>query len=248
MPSRKKASSPSRTFGWFLFGLFEADLRVQRARKHLAELKRVLKALRNPQADFISDDFDIYSSESVEELGELASGSVQVIIGDFVHNLRTALNYALAALRERFSPTTFTSKSKNNFPLESCPNEFTRKGKTLFKGIGNVHIAQIEAVQPYNRCEWTRLLQDLSNDDKHRQLVTVHHEIWSTTLEVETEESARDSAMEMHRYHEIKVTLADGTPIIEPLEELQAQVAAFLQQLNANLIAEWKAQPTRKKS
>src|SRR5439155_16628984 len=38
------------------------------------------------------------------------------------------------------------------------------------RGINARHIAGIERLQPYKRCDWTRALRDLSNKDKHREL------------------------------------------------------------------------------
>jgi len=123
------------------------------------------------------------------------------------------------------------------------PDLFARQRTSYLKGVSDEHRAIIESLQPYRGCDWTKLLQRLSNRDKHVALVRLNHQIVSFTTEHEADEPPAEDTEEVYRYRyrECEITFRDGTPIIETLQNLQTQVANFLEQLNAQLIVEFNA-------
>jgi hypothetical protein len=62
---------------------------------------------------------------------------------------------------------------RNQFPIESTAGGFRARRETFLAGVGDGVALYIEGLQPYNNCEWTRRLADLSNLDKHNQLIDV---------------------------------------------------------------------------
>jgi hypothetical protein len=57
------------------------------------------------------------------------------------------------------------------FPIEDKPKAFKHRQKRgSLKGLNERHVAKIEALQPYNGCDWTKTLRDISNPDKHRNI------------------------------------------------------------------------------
>lgn len=132
------------------------------------------------------------------------------------------------------------------FPIEDKRKgfEFRIKGKGL-GGINARHVAMIEQLQPYQGCQWTAALRDISNPDKHREFVAIRGDWrieWRHSLN--EPDPARLAALlgTMHRaYHpgrgaevDVKlrfistILLDGGTPVTDALEEIQAQVAATL--------------------
>lgn len=58
------------------------------------------------------------------------------------------------------------------FLIQDRPKGFRRKRDGRLKGVSTKHRVDIELLQPYNGCQWTKLIRDLSNPDKHRRLTT----------------------------------------------------------------------------
>ncbi len=100
--------------------------------------------------------------------------TVAVILGEAVYNFRAALDYAVGQVSLKQTPAfPSTRPRRNQFPIESSPEGFRAKREALLAGIGDGVASYIEGLQPYNNCEWTRRLADLSNLDKHNQLIDV---------------------------------------------------------------------------
>jgi hypothetical protein len=225
---------------WRYREFFEAKLRIERAHKHLTELEDVLK--------WYGDDLDPHPIDEVDrdgfvdsvEIGELESGEIQVIIGDFIHNLRSALNYIAVAVWRHDSPeieipTTF------QFPIESTQKRFSDHRPTRMKGISDKHIAVFQRFQPYSGCHWMKFLADFSKTDKHYNFIRVNLALneWAGTFDTKTAD--REEIVQMYRFTEYEVTFPDGMPIIETLKEIQTQVANVLEEFNTSLVNELKA-------
>src|SRR5438105_4985498 len=139
--------------------LQQVELRLVRARKHLAELEHLAEANRSIVSKSISfhrHDWTepIYQvGNDPETLGEVETGELQVVIDEIVQNLRTALNYLVVALA-RFDSGKQKVARELQFPIERCEKCFLKNRTKYLKGIGAEHGTMIERVQPYNRCEW----------------------------------------------------------------------------------------------
>lgn len=88
------------------------------------------------------------------------------IASQTLHYLRSCLDHLVynASWIDSNSP-----KQMTQFPI--CDNRAKwGRGKILEQlgGMSDLHSSWIEAVQPFNGVRWTRLLQDMSNADKHR--------------------------------------------------------------------------------
>lgn len=161
-----------------------------------------------------------------------------VLVGEIVYNLRAALDYLVYVLAEEDSGTR---QNATQFPIEDSQQGFTAHRHTWLKGVSDEHAAIIRQFQPYRGCEWTRILRDLSNPDKHRELVTVDVDFTLQRLMMLTEQDVRhirgereaqlerpfDENMTVYLKGPALVTLPDGLPVIETLHELNRQ-ATFL--------------------
>lgn len=158
-----------------------ARLKLERASKHLGDLK----ALADP---FIADD--PFDSRYTTEPGDNGATVYRVfavvrnqppadewapIIGDAVHNLRSALDHvvwAIADEAERYD--------RAQYPIYSHEGAYNTNAPRLLAGVSARRSELIRGTQPFR---WPRLetrewhplnvLQRLDNDDKHRTLHTL---------------------------------------------------------------------------
>ena len=98
------------------------------------------------------------------------------MLGEVVYNLRSALDYLIFELARHDSGRVQDGTQFLIEDVRSDPSDKTRgflpKSKRM-KGVSPAHIDMIEKLQPYNGVDWTKTLRDISNADKHRQLVAV---------------------------------------------------------------------------
>lgn len=100
-----------------------------------------------------------------------------VIIGDIVHNLRSAIDHLAWQLVKANNGTPRTEQPRTQFPI--LLDRLTERGNVraieIAGGISPAATALVEALQPYNRVDDPTMhplaiLNELSNRDKHRQL------------------------------------------------------------------------------
>lgn len=93
-----------------------------------------------------------------------------LVAGDFIHNVRSALDVLVSSLlRLRGRPD-----ASSNFPIVTVDNQETRKSvKKALQGLSLEQKAIIKGLQPHHGTYGSRFLislRDLSNDEKHRIL------------------------------------------------------------------------------
>jgi hypothetical protein len=99
---------------------------------------------------------------------------VPVLVGEAVYNLRAALDYAVCQISKLQTPEWKRKRQRRNqFPIESTAEGFRARRETFLAGVSDGVVYFIEGKQPYNRCDWTRWLAEISNLDRHNQLVDV---------------------------------------------------------------------------
>jgi hypothetical protein len=255
--------------------LYEADLRIERAGEHLIELENqllrferselieVLAGLpkedprrKEQEAKFESVWRTPTSEQHAATLGSLFGGTyhyspphvpakVHILIGEIAYNLVAALDYLVFVLAKSDSGV---GQDGTQFPVCKRKEFFDRGRNAMLKGVSDEHVALIERLQSYNGCTWTQRLKDISNLDKHRQLVraqVIPLRIFASDANAPSE-TARDARLrrqaklpkppvKMYLGNSLLVTLADGSPIIKTLEVLKSQVADVLVQFKSLL-------------
>ena len=93
-----------------------------------------------------------------------------VIVGDYVHNVRSALDQLVwqLVLLNGGKPTR-----RNQMPIEDTPAKSAESAKRMLRGVSVGHRASLERAQPYHAAgdlieHPLRVLRELSNLDKHR--------------------------------------------------------------------------------
>jgi len=159
-----------------------------------------------------------------------------VVIGEVCYHLRSALDYLVYELAINDSGK---AQEHTQFPIVDSPNEFGGAANRNLRGLNAAHIATIERLQPYNGCEWTKILRGLSNRDKHRHLTLTasltmgHVQFWPTPPIVSQGpvRRARFRGIEVYVQYpfSISVLFKDGGPVVKTLRVLQAEIASTLE-------------------
>lgn len=223
-----------------LRGAFE---RVRRAEEHLADLRNRLAWALRQQENAVTVQLHPdppHHPVPILQGPTFADHRIGILIGEVCYNLRGALDYLVFELAKLDSGI---EQDKTQFPIEGTKKRFNRRVEMgWLKGINPAHITAIEGLQPYNGCDWTKTLQSISNPDKHRELApicgTVRLHAYTRALTPHIDEIAgtihraphplTGEEVEVKIYFFGNILLKDGTPIIEPLNEIKTQVANTL--------------------
>lgn len=161
--------------------LSEAQARVDRVTYHLSELTTLLDDTAAACLDELEINRDPMTGEVAEVIEpETFSTSppplAAVLIGEVVYNLRAALDYLVYTLA---LSNTGTKVEGTQFPIEDTCEGFEarisgrlgrKRVSPFLKGVHADHVEMLRVLQPYKDCQWTRVLRDISNPDKHRHL------------------------------------------------------------------------------
>lgn len=116
--------------------------------------------------------------------------NVAILTGEVVYNLRAALDYAVGQTSALQTPEWKRRRPRRNqFPIETTPEGFRSRRDTFLAGVHDGVVHYIEGKQPYFNCDWTRRLAEISNLDKHNELVAVLQ-----ALSIEMDDSAAKAA------------------------------------------------------
>jgi len=110
--------------------------------------------------------------------------NVALILGDAVHNLRSALDHLAYQLALLHTNGNIAKPHRVQFPITDTADKFRQDCDRYMGEIAPLQIAEIERLQPYHGTQglpesgWSgpylhplALVRDLSNDDKHRLLI-----------------------------------------------------------------------------
>lgn len=149
-------------------------VKIQRARKNVDEAAAFIKSYLDKKPFTVSYKRDpatrrlIYYVSSVEEPDPELSG----IVGDALHNLRSALDHI--AYQLVMIGTGQTPSRRVYFPIWDSQAKYESKGRRQIEGARPEAITAVDGIRPYkggNDRLWQ--LQKLNNVDKHRLLIMV---------------------------------------------------------------------------
>ncbi len=173
-------------------------------------------------------------------------------VGSISADLRAALDqvvYAVSELRSGPLPP----RSRTQFSICKSPNDFRSGIKRDLEGLLSQDVAAIERLQPYNGGKWLWRLKELAETHKHRTQISIqsrmtqeHYSRDFTLQEVEANPEAFTTlpsvaaalmsgviypvpkTVQVNASLTEEVRFSDGSPIIDTLEVLQAQVASII--------------------
>jgi hypothetical protein len=219
--------------------------RVSRAEEHLCDLRRRIGRWLVEQEDAVIFEFESHPPHNNAVDVSNCVGPpyiVGILIGEICYNLRSALDYLIFELAKLDSGVY---QDGTQFPIANHKKTFDSWAKShRRKGLKASHIAAIERLQPYNGCDWTKTLRDISNPDKHRAFAGIrgdYRALVSHRLN-EPNKAAFDAIPRpirctdhpIHGPVDVKiaptstVTLDDGTIAVDALHKVQLKVAETL--------------------
>src|SRR5215212_5793623 len=179
--------------------LSECHAKIERAREHSESLEAIVDPIYSMEADFIqlNAQLDVQSDQHiffVAAIEEWRLLRMAIILGDVVHNLRSALDYLFWQLYCHHIRIPKTKREANGvqFPLEDGSKRLADK-RVHFGKIPSTQWAVIEDTQPYKRGNRSarsfKALRDLSNRDKHRALnplllAPFMFDIWRSSIDL----------------------------------------------------------------
>lgn len=216
--------------------LDDAYEQVNGAREHLGALKPEIEAFVKVIEGGISLEYQKRSVTMGGRQLNAAIGSarfpinhpsppkVRRIIGETVQCLRKALDYLVYELACHDSKSTV---EMTQFVIADSEEEF-KKQLWHLRGLSGVHKEMIQRFQPYKGCQWTKLVRDLSNPDKHRTLTAVRHPISISLDPGNTAAMLAGQKVSVDSYASIQVAFNNGMPVMETLDQLVSDVAHTL--------------------
>jgi hypothetical protein len=155
------------------------------------------------------------------------------------NNLRSALDYLIFELSKLDSGAP---QKGTQFPIVRSPKQFASDVTAArLRGVNSAHIAAIERLQPYYGIDWTGLLRDISNPDKHREFVVmkgnqtivaytpIDSEYPALSLPIRRTPHPVIGEVDVKVDLTIEILFADGSPVIETLEKLIFNVRQTLE-------------------
>jgi hypothetical protein len=216
--------------------------RILRADEHLIDLRQRISNFVEEQHNLIVAQFQTDRPQNIRDIVPVqvyAPMSIAIRIGEICYNLRTALEYLVFELAKLDSGIV---QHRTQFPIEDTRRGFEGRIKSgWLNGLNSTHIAAIERLQPYNGCNWTRALREISNKDKHREFPSIKGGVtlrlysrgdWEfTSLDLPIHRTFHPSTRkEVNVKVDIRSEIAfdDGTLITQALEEIKAAIAKTL--------------------
>jgi hypothetical protein len=220
--------------------------RVIRAGEHLTDLRKRLTNVVRQQEDSVIVEFDPDPPHDLNliPLSEtFVTMRIGVLIGEICYNLRSAIDYLVFELSKLDSGGL---QAGTQFPIVDTERVFTERARTWLKGINPAHVAAIERLQPYNQCDWTKTLRDLSNRDKHREFASIKGDYVAIGYPLGHSNFDFIRGSIRHALHPIRgetevrvhftgrIQFPDGSPILESLQIVKLNVAKTLNVFKAD--------------
>jgi hypothetical protein len=157
--------------------LKDARLKVTRARQHFEELQRGLEEwqatdpVRFVSLSYLSD----FSTCWFLDVRQPPPPELGAVVGDFLHNLRTALDQlAWQLFLACGGDPEGTAASHVYFPVVSEEKAWAKESRRKLPGVPGERLGALRAVQPFavepdRGTSWLYALHLMDLDDKHRQ-------------------------------------------------------------------------------
>jgi len=169
-------------------------LKLARAAEHLAALKSATQDYSREVNHRLVRGYDPLTDEFIVRVQITKPIPLEwgLIIGDVLHNLRSALDSLVFELAERHAGGLGVQEvRKIQFPICDRPGTFQTevKQKKKLLHVTPKAVAEAERLQPYMPTAWPGgnplgILRDLSDIDKHRKLLLAYSNLGSGTVRI----------------------------------------------------------------
>ncbi len=152
----------------------EARLKVERAKKHGNDLNELLREFLNRKAYVVFVEHDPYASGDLLKVKatDTIGDDFVLVLGDALHNLRTALDYAMNEIEFR---TVGKRTAYTKFPVYPTRESLVAavNGGLKEKAPKQVIDCIVDFIQPYKEGNGDAIycLHEIDIEDKHRLLI-----------------------------------------------------------------------------
>jgi hypothetical protein len=154
--------------------LYGPRLKLRRANKHLNAIKEAIDSFiaGKPYSFVLEPNPQPPAYAIIAKVSQLApDDELGLIIGDFAHNTRSALDLLIQQLSQL--PIEDKRRFYLEFPIFDCVKDYTSHVKRYLAGVVPEQVTIIEGFQPYKRADRYNddalgILQVINNADKHR--------------------------------------------------------------------------------
>jgi hypothetical protein len=152
--------------------------KIKRAKEHIRDLQTRIDELINPDSYAIIVEDDPKTGDKVyrAQFRSPIPPELPAIIGDVLHNLRSALDHLVWQLVKAAGNKP---SRENSFPIftkakdfRDLLKKFKAGGNCKIKGVTKAAMQLIKRTKPYKRGNrWLWVIHELNNIDKHRLLI-----------------------------------------------------------------------------
>jgi hypothetical protein len=220
--------------------LTDPNTTLKRARRDLSNLKELVANLQcGGHRELVFGNQDPTGRVQYElpiPLQDL-SADVGVVTGQF----RAVLDQLVHALFELRNGQPPPQKIRLQFPICEKRQDFRSRIKPDLGGLDVADIAMIEKAQPYNGGNWLLDLKRLAEEHKHRKLIylTSTSRVQMRAHIADPTDTAGHHVLPASGVHTPKamyvntqiagpIALNDGSPVVDKLEMLQAEVTSMV--------------------
>lgn len=161
----------------------------QRAQTHILALNDCLKTYHDGETWRPEQPEDKPSSFVRIRLLKLPPAELSLILGDIIHNLRASLDYATCSLVE-FGNEGLDLRNVQ-FPFGRLGETLNSKERRPLDGIAQHALEMIEEARRIGG-PWLDLLRAISNQDKHRLLITTTLRQYPMKVQIDSENNTAD--------------------------------------------------------
>jgi hypothetical protein len=157
--------------------LAQSFLRLDRAVEQLDELRRQIASYVDANREFSVIRVE-GNTVTPRFPAEQPTPKLGIRVGEIIYQIRATLDHLVFQMAWSDSGQT---NFRTQFPIEDTPEGFRGRIKPIKRrkgfvqdnwltGVSADHVKAIEELQPYKGVDWTKILRELSNEDKHRTL------------------------------------------------------------------------------
>ncbi len=175
-----------------------AYLKVDRARAHYEVLQEEVTRFLDTQYERILTEPEEHGKKFWVPNGfDQVPRAFAAIIGDIVHNLRTALDYLVYELA-RLDNEKVPEPKDTQFPICLWRNQWKEQSKKRLRGISPEHVEVIDSFQPYHfrdqgkdpKLATLAVLHELDIQDKHKLVLPAFARVNLGPLDMSLEDFA----------------------------------------------------------
>lgn len=221
--------------------LQDAFDRVDRAAEHIEDFRRREATLGKMYHEALTVQYHDKPPHNLSARADMiiVDSLFGILLGETCYNLRAAMDYLVFELARKDSGTI---QKMTQFPICDSKERFRDVEGRFLTGVNTAHRTAIEALQPYSGCDWTPILRDISNPDKHCRLPSRKHGFMIRMSTMGPPKRVGDGALApiyrskrraMHPIYgrEMDVYLATEVPIMVDVAERPKPVTNQVQEL-----------------